>query len=65
MLLPLFLICYIAVLEGRRYSGDYQLHRIKPFHYRNDSHHNHVFLVHVSNRCQVSYAFDRLKLTNR
>ena len=65
MLVPLFLICYTAVPEGRRYSGDYHPHRIKPFHYRNDSNHNHVFLVRVSNQCQVFYAFDRLKLTNR
>ena len=56
MLFPLFLICYTAVPEGRRYPGDYHLPRIKPFHYRNDSNYNHVFLVRVSNQCQVSYA---------
>ena len=65
MLFPLFLICYTAVSEVRRYSGDYHLHRIKPFHYRNDSNHNHVFLVHVSNQCQLSCAFDWLILTKK
>ena len=30
MLFPLFLICYTAVPEGRRYPGDYHLPRIKP-----------------------------------
>ena len=55
MLFPRFLICNTAVTEGRRYSGDYQLHRIKPFHYRNDSNYNHVFLVHVSDQCQVFF----------
>ena len=60
MLFPLFLICYTAVPEGRRYPGDYHLPRIKPFHYRNDSNYNHVFLVGVSNQYQVSYAFDWL-----
>ena len=62
MLFPLFLICFTAVPEVRRYSGDYHLHRIKPFHHRNDSNHNHVFLVHVSNQCQLSCAFDWLIL---
>ena len=65
MLFPLFLICYTAVPEWRRYFGDYHLHRIKPFHYRNDSNHNHLFFVHVSNKCQVSYAFDWLKLSKK
>ena len=65
MLFPLFLICYTAVPEGRRYSGDYHLHGIKPFYYRNDFNHNHVFLVHVSNQCQFFYAFDWLILTKK
>ena len=65
MLFPLFLICYTVVPEGRRYFGDYHLHRIKSFHDRNDSNHSNVFLVHVSSQCQVSYAFYRLKLTNK
>ena len=65
MLFPLFLICYTAVPEGRRYPGDYHLPRIKPFHYRNDSNYNHVFLVRVSSQCQVSYAFDWLILTKK
>ena len=65
MLFTLFLICYTAVPEGRWFSGDYHLHRIKPFHYRNDSNRNHLFFVHVSNKCQVSYAFDWLKLSKK
>ena len=63
MLFSLFLICYTALSGGRRYPGDYHLPRIKPFHCRNDSNYNHVFLVRVSNQCQVSYTFDWLKLS--
>ena len=65
MLFPLFLICYTAVPEWRRYFGDHHLHRIKPFHHRNDSNHNPLFFVHVSNKCQISYAFDWLKLLKK
>ena len=65
MLLPLFLICYTAVPEGRRYPGDYHLPRIKPFYYRNDYNYCHVFLFRVSNQYQVSYAFDWLKLLKK
>ena len=65
MLFPLFLICYTAVPEGRRCPGDYHLPRIKPLHHRNDSNNNHVFLVRVSNQCQVSYAFYWLKLSKK
>ena len=65
MLFPLFLICYTAVPERRRYPGDYHLPRIKPFYYRNDYNYCHVFLFRVSNQYQVSYAFDWLKLLKK
>ena len=65
MLFPLFLICYTAIPEGRRHPEDYHLPRLKPFHHRNDSNYSHVFLVRVSNKYQVSYAFDWLKLSEK
>ena len=37
-----------ALQEGRYYSGDNHIRRIKPFHRRNTFDHNAVFFSHVS-----------------